>query len=257
MPVEILSRSTADAFPEDWYAFATATHFWLEWRLWAFLRQIGQVGIDRNARFRVLEIGCGSGALRRQIEDRTNWSIDGCDLNAVGLEQASSQRGRTLLYDIFDRREELRERYDGVVLFDVLEHIRDTRPFLEALLFHAKPGGLVFVNVPAFQCLFTDYDRIAGHYRRYDKALLAREFEPVGCTCLDLRYWGCSVFPLPFLRGAVSWFTSSPQTILKVGFQPPHPAINQFFRAVGKLETSIIPTPPFGTSLLGMFRKPA
>jgi 2-polyprenyl-3-methyl-5-hydroxy-6-metoxy-1,4-benzoquinol methylase len=51
---------------------------------------------------------------------------------------------------VLEKREEFRNQYDVAILFDVIEHIEPTRPFLEAVLFHLKPGGILLVNEPAF-----------------------------------------------------------------------------------------------------------
>ena len=58
-----------------------------------------------------------------------------------------------------------------VVLFDVLEHIPDTQPFLSSVIRHIKLNGFLLINVPALQTLYSKYDETVGHVRRYNKRL--------------------------------------------------------------------------------------
>ena len=61
-----------------------------------------------------------------------------------------------------------RERFDHVVLLDVLEHVEDDRAFLDELVReNLAPGGRLLVSVPAWPSLFGEHDRRLGHHRRY------------------------------------------------------------------------------------------
>jgi SAM-dependent methyltransferase len=53
--------------------------------------------------------------------------------------------------------------------FDVIEHIQDDDAFVKEIHHMLKTGGTFFVTVPAFQFLWSDEDRDAGHFRRYKK----------------------------------------------------------------------------------------
>ena len=121
--------------------------------------------------------------------------FDGADLNIEALKRCSGGLERVLYYDILEKRQEFRDRYDVAILFDVIEHIEPTRPFLEAVLFHLKPGGIVLVNVPALMTLFSVYDKVAGHYRRYIGRCWPR-VRDLDATVVDQVYWGFSMVPL-------------------------------------------------------------
>lgn len=77
---------------------------------------------------------------------------------------------------------------DGLIpnagLFDVLEHIEDDRAALADLHRAIAPGGMFYVAVPAYQFLWSEDDRFAGHYRRYTlprlrERLMEAGFEPL------------------------------------------------------------------------------
>ncbi len=55
----------------------------------------------------------------------------------------------------------------AVGLFDVLEHIENDEEFLVKVRERLRPGGRLFLTVPAYQRLWSQEDADAGHYRRY------------------------------------------------------------------------------------------
>jgi 2-polyprenyl-3-methyl-5-hydroxy-6-metoxy-1,4-benzoquinol methylase len=65
------------------------------------------------------------------------------------------------------------ERFDAIVYIDVLEHIEDDRTEVETAASHLAPGGHLAVLAPAFQSLYSPFDRAIGHHRRYTAATLA------------------------------------------------------------------------------------
>jgi SAM-dependent methyltransferase len=252
--VEILTEVAYGDFPVDWYEIATPLHFWFQWRFNVLQQQIESSGISRSVDYKVLEIGCGHGVLRKQLENSTNWIIDGCDLNKEGLLQNDVERGRTFLYDIYTRAQFLEKTYDFLVLYDVLEHIEDTEGFLRAALFHLKKGGGLFVNVPALNGMFSDYDRAIGHLRRYDRSMLEKELEPHGLHIADIRYWGFTMLPLLGMRYARRYDNCKAADIIKKGITPPNAFINNLLKKLMYIETALIKKPPLGTSLMTFCR---
>jgi len=59
------------------------------------------------------------------------------------------------------------ESQDFIYSLNVLEHIEDDQEAIAALFSKLKPGGRLFLYVPAFDLLFSSMDRKIGHYRRY------------------------------------------------------------------------------------------
>jgi 2-polyprenyl-3-methyl-5-hydroxy-6-metoxy-1,4-benzoquinol methylase len=255
MPVEALSAVPAYSFPPDWYDAASADHFWMAWRLEAFRRLLRDCAVPTESHLRGLDIGCGSGVVQAQIEDATRWTPDGADINAQALALNRGGRGRVLLYDIHDRRPELRERYDMLVLFDVIEHIEEPGHFLASALAHVKPGGWVFVNVPAVQALFSAYDEAAGHYRRYDRSSLTRALERAGLAITDMRYWGASLVPLLVLRSLLLAIKRR-RDVIGFGFTPPARWVNGALKDMMRVELALLRRPFLGTSLMAAARKP-
>ena len=66
--------------------------------------------------------------------------------------------------------------YDTILYIDVLEHIEDDAGEMQQASAHLRPGGHIIVLSPAFNLLYSDFDKAIGHYRRYTKGLLRKAF---------------------------------------------------------------------------------
>jgi SAM-dependent methyltransferase len=253
---ERLSSPVAMDFPEEWYDFSVADHFWFSWRV----RVLSQLIMDRSLPvqepLRVLEVGCGRGVLRTQIESVTRWKVDGVDVSADALQKADPGRGRTLLYNVQEHLPEFHEAYEAMVLFDVLEHIEEPESFLTAAAWHLKPGGWVILNVPALKALYSRYDKVVGHFRRYDPQAIRQllKSQTPELEEIEIRYWGFSLLPVAWLRKILLERVRADK-VVETGFRPPSRWINQLFRAAMFLETICLNRPPLGTSLMVLARK--
>jgi SAM-dependent methyltransferase len=254
--IEYLSPVTETPFPDDWYAFADDSHFWMQWRLAVTLELCGRLGISRESPLRALDVGGGAGRFRDQLESRTRWSVDLTDLNADALKLAAPARGRTLYYDVTRPEPALAGGYDLCFLFDVIEHVPEPRALVAAALAHLRPGGHLLVNVPALPSLFSAYDVAAGHLRRYTLASLRDELAGLGASPSAIRYWGLSLVPLVALRRVVAGRRPNASTI-RSGFEPPSALVHSALKGLMRAELALVRDPPLGTSLMAaLTRRP-
>ena len=252
--IEYLSPVSASEFPAEWYDFADTSHFWMQWRLAVALQMSGAAGVPHDRPKIALDIGGGAGRFREQVEGRTSWRVDLTDLNVEALKRAAPSRGRTLYYDVTQAELPLLGSYDVCFLFDVIEHVGDPRVLVAAGLEHLRPGGHLFVNVPALQWLFSAYDVAAGHLRRYSRRSLAAELERLPGTAISIRYWGLSLVPLLVLRKLLAGRRPTASTI-RSGFEPPNPLVHRGLKAVMAEELRLVRNPPLGTSVMAVFRR--
>ena len=59
--------------------------------------------------------------------------------------------------------------FDTILYLDVIEHIKDDAKEIKKAYKYLKKNGYLIICVPAFQFLYSLYDKKIGHYRRYDK----------------------------------------------------------------------------------------
>ena len=89
--------------------------------------------------------------------------------------------------------------YDVILYLDVLEHIEDYEK--EILKAHnaLKKGGYLLINVPAFQFLYSDFDKDVGHFRRYSKKDITNLCSNYNLEINKLKYYDSIGFFLSFL----------------------------------------------------------
>jgi SAM-dependent methyltransferase len=253
--IEFITDKRDIQFPDEWYDANSEDHFWFEWRARVARGLIGSIGLPTTTPLKVLDVGCCTGITCRQLARHTSWIFDGADLNIHALTRCDVGRGRVLYYDLLEERRDFKGAYDVAILFDVLEHIEDTQPFLKAVLYHLKPGGVLLVNVPALMALYGVYDEVAGHYRRYTKATLAREFAALDATVLRQTYWGFTMVPLLWARQKLLRGRTRHDEVIRTGFVPPHPWVHGALRATMAAELALIKHPPLGSSVMFAIRK--
>ena len=70
-----------------------------------------------------------------------------------------------------------------------MEHIENDRAALANLAHALSPGGHLLLLVPAFQQLYGDLDRLAGHYRRYDRPMMRRMIDGLPLEIRELQFF--------------------------------------------------------------------
>lgn len=139
---------------------------------------------------RVLELGCGAGALIYEL------SHDGFECTAVEHgPTAAALAGRINDGNATIRTEagSWNAAFDYLLAFEVLEHIEDDRAALLRWRQWIQPGGLMLLSVPAHPKRWNATDEWAGHVRRYEREGLRELLESVGMEVLEIECYG---FPL-------------------------------------------------------------
>lgn len=248
--VVYLSPPTSCQMANEWFQFAVDDHFWFQWRLAAILKVLKARAVAEPA----LEVGCGNAASRNQLERACACRIDGCDLNSVPLEQARSGRGALYCYDVHDRRPEWRDHFATVMLLDTLEHIPEPVPFLASVAHHMRRDGALLITVPAQQWLYSRYDEVDGHVKRYSLARLRDELTSANLVLERHAYWGLSLIPIIMLRKLVMRFCA-PEKAIAVGFQPASQLVDHVLRAFMRIERACGTRMPVGVSLVALARR--
>lgn len=130
-----------------------------------------------NGAERMLDFGAGIGTFAEMIRSR-GAAVD-C------LEPDPRQAGSLTAkgFDTFRSPDELQaESYDYIYSLNVLEHIEDDLEATRAVFRLLKPGGRLYIYVPAFQALFGNMDRRVGHFRRYRRRQLEELLKHAGFT---------------------------------------------------------------------------
>ena len=158
-------------------------HFWFKYRNNVIGSNVFELLVNcKNSRF--LELGCGNGNVIREIEKRLPEStIVGSELHEEGLLNARGRVACELVQaDIYSLPNWA--KFDLIGIFDVLEHLPDDVKALQEIRQSLKPGGKLIITVPASMKLWSYFDEVAGHFKRYscdtlEEALLKSGFKIV------------------------------------------------------------------------------
>ncbi|MDR3621597.1 MAG: class I SAM-dependent methyltransferase [Paludisphaera borealis] len=168
-------------------------HPWWRARAALTLRLLSDLGIEPPAR--VLDAGCGWGVTLDALEAQGYRAV-GMDVSRRTLEHLD-RPGRTLIEA--DLTQPLRAdapRYDAVLALDVIEHLDDDREAVRRLGALLEPGGALVVSVPALPAMFSEFDAVQGHRRRYLPDTLAAAFDDSGLRLDRTFWWGRWLVPL-------------------------------------------------------------
>ena len=84
---------------------------------------------------------------------------------------------------------------DYVTALDVLEHVPDDAAVVKEFARLVKPGGLAVVTVPASMALWSEWDVVLHHHRRYDREQLRALFSDEVWEIVHVNYTNVLVYP--------------------------------------------------------------
>lgn len=148
-----------------------------------------------------LELGCGTGYVIRDISARfANCRLIGSELCVEGLEYAEKRvKGRATLVQMDATNIPFKEEFDGIGIFDVIEHIEDDGKVLMETHKALKPGGFLTVSVPQHMFLWSKYDELGCHFRRYKLGELENKMKDAGFHVLYTSSFNTLLLPFMLL----------------------------------------------------------
>ena len=200
---------------------------------------------------RVLEVGGGIGSTTRLLNDGTalQWTILEPD-ETMYKTLKKKQETDPGFANCFIRQGtisqlEPSEKFDTVIYIDVLEHIEDDKQETIRSMDHLLPNGNLVILCPAFNLVFSPFDKAVGHYRRYTSKTLKAAM-PKELRLIDLRY-----------MDSVGFFASVVNKLFLHQTVPSHKQIQTWDKLmipVSKWADKIF-FHSFGKSILGIWRK--
>ena len=155
-------------------------HPWELSRTRCILRVLRDIGIKGN----ILDIGCGDSYFDKRLAEKF------LDVEVYGVDiflEKEMHEGRVHAVNSLERLPI--DKFDYILMMDVIEHIEDGVAYLANILKYLKEGGKVIITVPAFMALYSLHDRELQHYRRYSHQSLGRVIKESGLIELKWSYF--------------------------------------------------------------------
>jgi 2-polyprenyl-3-methyl-5-hydroxy-6-metoxy-1,4-benzoquinol methylase len=125
---------------------------------------------------RVLEIGCASGHVTRALVAQGN-TVVGVEIDPEAAKTAAEHAERVVVGDLDDMDLDVElggDRFDVVVLGDVLEHLRDALPVLRSARRLLAPKGFIVVSLPNIAHVDARLMLLSGRWNYRDLGLMDR-----------------------------------------------------------------------------------
>ncbi len=193
---------------------AEASYFWFIGRREIIVETLKRQ-IPQLAGRCMLEIGCGHGSLLDYLGQETPLMLAGADMFLEGL-RLSRQRLQVPLYQVNATQLPFRNCFDVIGLFDMLEHADDDGQVLRECWKALGTQGRLMLTVPAFRALWSPFDELSCHKRRYTRPELVKKLADAGFIIDRLSYFMCVLFPVVYCARVVKrWIIPSRGSVLE------------------------------------------
>lgn len=234
---------------EDWY-------WWFVARREAALQFAADFQPGRKP-LRVLDAGCGTGALLDHLQTRPGVEVFGLDFSGQALAYTRQRGHLHLVQGDLTRLPFPDGTFDVVTALDVVEHIREDEGALREVNRVLRPGGVLLVSVPAFRFLWGPHDTALQHFRRYTAGELAALMRRSGFRVSKLTYLLAVLFPAFVAQRLLAKLrpnAANPQAqLIRVGR-----SLNRFLIRLQGLELAVARrrSLPFGATVFCVAQKP-
>ncbi len=209
----------------------------------------------------LLDIGAGNGYVSAGLAASGFKSVP-LEPHPVGAENAYRRGLRPVLRSTLEEAGFKPGSISAAGMFDVLEHLPNDGVFLEHLRPLLKPGGRLYLTVPAHPFLWSDEDVYAKHFRRYTASALSRTLINAGYSVEYSGHFFAPLIPFIFLSRVVPHHLGFRNKNHLGKVQREHRMargpIRWAWDALGNIELSLIKKRrlPFGASCIAVGKAP-
>jgi len=255
--VPAVSSARAGGYNPEYFERLVAVedrHFWFCARNAVIRHMTAKAVAGLAPGYRVLEVGCGTGNVLRHLETVcTDGLVIGMDFQLKGLTDARSRTSCPLMQGDA-RTPPFSAGFEVIGLFDVLEHMPDDAGLLRDLRHLLVDNGVLLLTVPAHPALWSAFDEVSGHCRRYSQQELSQRLKEAGLQVERMTEFMSCILPLAWLtRRRSSGRENAVNRELRI-----IPGVNGVLRTLLAGEAAWLARGgrlPFGASLLAVVRK--
>lgn len=168
-------------------------HWWFRGRRRILLAALDRLGVQADS---ILDVGCGAGTNLDLLSDRfADATIHGVDVERDPLRYCREDRHFPVYQADAAQLPFCDAAFDLVAALDTLEHFQDDAAALVEFHRICRPGGTLFMAVPAFPMLWGSVDDVGHHYRRYRRRELVEKVEAAGFSVRLVHFFNSILLP--------------------------------------------------------------
>ena len=138
----------------------------------------------------------------------------------------------------------VKNKFDVVIYFDVLEHIKDDLKEVINAKKRLKDDGILIFSVPAFQIFYNEFDKSVGHFKRYNKKDFQEISKKTNLKIIELQYYDSFGLLLLILNKVFNFSSKNIKNKIKIW---------NFFIPLSRL-IDLVTFNKFGKSLICVFK---
>lgn len=208
---------------------------------------------NKHADVKVLDIGCGSGLMLNALEHvGQTFGMDMSD-DAINFSKEifSGKVEQGFLPDQIPYAENY---FDLITALDVIEHVDEDVDSLKAIRAHLVSDGKAVITVPAYMFLWSKFDEMNEHKRRYTLTELNTKLVQAGFTVEKISYYNTLLFPVVFV---VRMLNNLLKRDGSSDVDMPNAQLNFVLKKIFGIEKYLLRfiNLPFGVSILAVVKK--
>lgn len=228
------------------------THWWHRSKFQLVQGAISRLVPTTSSNVKLLDIGCGTGQILTLLSHFGTAS--GIDVSPEAIKFCKRRKLTRVSVGSSYNTGFAKNSMDVITILDVLEHT-DERKTLKEIMRILKPGGFLILTVPAYQWLWSRWDEVLMHKKRYTVPSLTYILQTSGFHVLKISYaYSFLLLPIIVIR-----FLKKLLHKKEYGsdFAINTPFINAVMEKLCSLERGFVLAGlvPFGTSVFCVARK--
>jgi SAM-dependent methyltransferase len=211
---------------------------------------------------RVLDAGCGTGGMLGFLTNEIPLlEASGIDVSEVAVRHCHERGLPMVSTGSVNALPFADGEFDAVLSLDVLYHEAvDEESALREMRRVLRPGGVLVLNLPAFEALRGSHDVAVGGVRRYRMCHVQRLLKVHSFDAVITHHWNAWLFlPLLARRQWSRWQTAGARSSVASDLRLPSPAWNRLLTVAGRLDALLcrLLRIPFGSSIYVVARRTA
>lgn len=201
----------------------------------------------------ILDIGCGTGKNMKELQKFGD--VYGLDSSTEALSFCRKRGLKNVKLGKAENMPFKSNSFDLITLLDVLEHTNDNRTLREMHRVLRK-DGLLILTVPAYEWLWSRWDEILNHKRRYNRNHLVSILKKHNFNTIYATYlYSFLVFPVFITRQIKQKLLQ--RNNYSSDFKLSNSLLNKIIDLMSKIEFKVAQRIPisFGTTILAVAKK--